>query len=64
MPHAAGRGVGEELGLARAWAASASGDRTRAVALATAVVATAEARGADGFARRARAELARLTASR
>ena len=61
MPHAAGRGVGEELGLARAWAAHASGDRIRAVALATAVVATAEARGADGFARRARAELARLS---
>jgi hypothetical protein len=62
MPHAGGRGVGEELGLARAWTAHASGDHTRAIALATAVVATAEARGADGFAARARAELARLTA--
>jgi hypothetical protein len=61
MPHAAGRGVGEELGLARAWTAHASGDHTRAVAFATAVVVTAQARGADGFARRARAELARLT---
>ena len=60
MPHAAGRGVGEELGLARAWAAHASGDRARAIALATAVLAAAEARGADGFAARARAELTRL----
>ena len=60
MPHNSGRGVGEELGLARAWAAHASGDHTRAIALATAVLATAEARGADGFATRARAELTRL----
>ena len=60
MPHAAGRGVGEELGLARAWTAHVSGDRDRAVAIATAVLAAAEARGADGFAARARAELTRL----
>jgi tetratricopeptide (TPR) repeat protein len=60
MPHAAGRGVGEELGLARAWAAHATGDHGRAVVLANDVVATAEARGADGFAARARAELTRL----
>ena len=36
------------------------GDHARAIALATAVLATAEARGADGFAARARAELTRL----
>ena len=60
MPHAAGRGVGEELGLARAWTAHVSGDRDRAVAIATVVLAAAEARGADGFAARARAELTRL----
>ncbi|MDA0163198.1 hypothetical protein OM076_23190 [Solirubrobacter ginsenosidimutans] len=62
LPHTSGRGVGEELGLARAWAAYALGDHTRAIALATAVLATAEARGADGFAARARTELARLAA--
>ena len=60
MPHAAGRGVGEELGLARAWTAHVSGDRDRAIAIATVVLAAAEARGADGFAARARAELTRL----
>ena len=60
MPHARGRGVGEELGLARAWTAHVSGDRARAVAIATLVLAAAETRGADGFAARARAELARL----
>ena len=57
-----GRGVGEELGLARAWTAHVSGDRTRAVRIATLVLAAAEARGADGFAARARAELTRLSA--
>jgi tetratricopeptide (TPR) repeat protein len=60
MPHAAGRGIGEELGLARAWTARVSGDHARAIAIAAEVVATAEARGADGFATRARAELTRL----
>ena len=60
MPHAAGRGVGAELGLARAWTAHVSGDRDRAIAIATVVLAAAEARGADGFAARARAELTRL----
>jgi hypothetical protein len=60
IPHPAGRGVGEELGLARAWTAHVSGDPERAQAIATAVLVTAEARGADGFAARARAELARL----
>ena len=60
MPHARGRGAGEELGLARAWTAHVSGDRARAVAIATLVLAAAETRGADGFAARARAELARL----
>ena len=61
IPQPAGRGVGEELGLARAWTAHVSGDRARAVAIATAVLAAAEARGADGFAARARAELTRLS---
>ena len=61
IPQPAGRGVGEELGLARAWTAHVCGDRARAVAIATAVLATAEARGADGFAARARAELTRLS---
>ena len=61
MPHARGRGAGEELGLARAWTAHVSGDRPRAVAIATLVLATAETRGADGFAARARAELTRLS---
>jgi len=60
LPHARGRGAGEELGLARAWTAHVSGDRARAVAIATLVLAAAETRGADGFAARARAELARL----
>ena len=61
IPHPAGRGVGEELGLARAWTAHVSGDHARAIAIATAVLAAAEARGADGFAARARAELTRLS---
>jgi hypothetical protein len=61
MPHARGRGVGEELGLARAWTAHVSGDPTRAVAIASMVLTAAETRGADGFASRARAELARLS---
>ena len=61
IPQPAGRGVGEELGLARAWTAHVSGDRDRAIAIATAVLAAAEARGADGFAARARAELTRLS---
>ena len=43
LPHARGRGVGEELGLARAWTAHVSGDRTRAVAIATRVLTAAEA---------------------
>ncbi|WP_028062848.1 tetratricopeptide repeat protein [Solirubrobacter soli] len=62
IPHPAGRGVGEELGLARAWTAHVSGDRDGAVAIAQTVLAAAEARGADGFAARARAELTRLSA--
>ncbi len=61
IPQPAGRGVGEELGLARAWTAHVSGDRDRAIAIASAVLAAAEARGADGFAARARAELTRLS---
>lgn len=54
------RGVAEELGLARAWAAHAAGERAEARRLAAAVAAHAELRGAHGFARRARGELARL----
>jgi tetratricopeptide (TPR) repeat protein len=61
MPHARGRGVGEELGLARAWTAHVSGDRARAAAIASMVLTAAETRGADGFASRARAELTRLS---
>jgi hypothetical protein len=38
-----------------------SGDRQRAIALATEVATTAAARGAHGFAIRARHELARVT---
>ena len=60
LDHAPGRGVGEELGLARAWTAHVSGDLPEAIRIATAVVAAAEARGADGFAARARHELDRL----
>jgi tetratricopeptide (TPR) repeat protein len=63
LPQPAGRGVGEEFGLARAWTAHVTGDRDRAVAIATMVLATAEARGADGFATRARSELARMKGS-
>jgi tetratricopeptide (TPR) repeat protein len=57
-----GRGVGEEIGLAHAWTAHVCGDHAEAIRIATDVVATAEARGADGCAARARGELARLAA--
>ena len=60
IPHAAGRGVGEELGLARAWTAKVCGDHDRAIRIATEVADSAEARGADGFAVRALHELSRL----
>jgi tetratricopeptide (TPR) repeat protein len=53
--------VGGEIGLAHAWTEKASGDHQRAFELAAAVTADAEARGAHGFAARARHELARLT---
>ena len=59
-PHPAGRGVGEELGLARAWAAHVCGDRAEAIRIATAVANAAAARGASGFAVRALHELCRL----
>jgi hypothetical protein len=49
-----------ELGLARAWTAKVCGDQHRAITLATAVLSAAEARGAHGFAARARHELHRL----
>jgi len=52
----------EELGLARAWAAAASGDRARAGAVAQEVATAAEARGAFGLAARAWHEVARLGA--
>ena len=55
-----GRGVGEELGLARAWTAHVCGDRAEAIRIATGVADAAEARGAHGFAVRALHELARL----
>jgi hypothetical protein len=55
-----GRGVGEELGLARAWTAKVSGDQREAIALATEVANSAEARGAGGFAVRALHELTRM----
>ena len=54
LDNAPGRGVGEELGLARAWTAHVSGDRAEAVRIATAVVRHAEARGADGRGQRHR----------
>jgi ATP/maltotriose-dependent transcriptional regulator MalT len=52
--------VSGEIGLAHAWTAKVSGDHTRAIKLATEVATTAAARGAHGFAARARYELARL----
>ena len=61
LDNAPGRGVGEELGLARAWTAHVSGDRTGAVRIATAVADAATARGALGFAARAHRERARLS---
>ena len=61
LDNAPGRGVGEELGLARAWTAHVSGDRAEAVRIATAVADAATARGALGFAARAHRERARLT---
>ena len=60
LDNAPGRGVGEELGLARAWTAHASGDRAAAVRIATAVADAATARGALGFAARAHRERTRL----
>jgi hypothetical protein len=61
LDNAPGRGVGEELDLARAWAAHVSGHREAAVRIATAVADAATARGALGFAARAQRERARLT---
>ena len=58
LDNAPGRGVGEELGLARAWTAHVSGDRAEAVRIATAVADAATARGALGFAARADREIA------
>jgi hypothetical protein len=55
-----GRGVGEELDLARAWTARVSGDQRQAIAIATEVASSAEARGANGFAVRALHELTRM----
>jgi tetratricopeptide (TPR) repeat protein len=59
-PGATGRGFGEELVLARAWTAHATGDTTQALALATAALHDAHARGAHGLAAHLRRELARL----
>lgn len=60
LPHTPGRFVGEELGIARAWVAHVSGEHAEAIRIVTAVADDAEARGADGFATRARQELTRL----
>ena len=59
-PRAGGHAVDEELGLARAWTAAASGELVRAQQLAAGVAGGAEARGARGSAVRALHELCRL----
>ena len=51
-----GRGVGEELGLARPGPPTSPATAPRPIRIATAVADAAEARGADGFAARARRE--------